>query len=415
MRVLWFSGVELPAVSGSNLKRGGWIEGYRSALEKYYPQIRLGIAAYSTNPFPRFTSGNSEYFSIQRRPVHSKLEKVIRRWQHVSVDDYEVSQYLSIIAEFKPDLIHIHGTENPFGLILEKTDIPSVLSIQANIARCNEKLFMDYPKSEVVRNLFTKEFLIGQGILHKRMTWNRYLAVERKIMKTCQNFIGRTKWDLSVVESFHPGCCYFHCDEVMDDDYYRIEWKRPKNDVFTIYCTSSNAFFKGAIILSKAMRIAKRQGLQINLRMAGVNKNSDIGRIIDRESRADGINSSIEFLGRISPEQIIKEMLGADCFVLPSHIDNSPNSLCEAMLIGMPCIASNVGGIPSLIEDNKTGILFDDTNPNMLAEKIIQIMENPAKALSLAKNARRVALARHDRKKVSDDLIRIYDQVLLSN
>lgn len=415
MRVLWFSGVEMPAVSGSKLKRGGWIEGYRLALEKYHPQIRLGIAAYSATPFPRFSSGNSEYFSIQRRPVHSKLEEIIRRWQHVSVDDFEVSQYLSIIAEFKPDLIHIHGTENPFGLVLEKIDVPSVLSIQANIARYNEKLFVDYPKSEVVRNLFTKEFLIGQGILHKRMTWNRYLAVERKIMETCQNFIGRTKWDLSVAESFHPDCRYFHCDEVMDDEYYRIEWKKPKNDVFIVYCTSSNAFFKGAIILTKAVSIMKRQGLQINLRMAGVNKNSDIGRIIDRESRADGINSSIEFLGRISPEQIIKEMLAADCFVLPSHIDNSPNSLCEAMLIGMPCIASNVGGIPSLIEDNETGFLFDDINPNMLAEKIIEMKENPARALSLAKNARRAALTRHDRRKVSDDLVRIYDQVMQSN
>jgi hypothetical protein len=50
MRVLWFTGVQLPALTGQGLTRAGWQEGLRKALETYQPQVELGIAAFGPEP-----------------------------------------------------------------------------------------------------------------------------------------------------------------------------------------------------------------------------------------------------------------------------------------------------------------------------------------------------------------------------
>ena len=52
--------------------------------------------------------------------------------------------------------------------------------------------------------------------------------------------------------------------------------------------------------------------------------------------------------------------LEADVFLLPSQSENSPNSLGEAMLLGLPCVASNAGGIPDMLADGQEGLLYGD-------------------------------------------------------
>jgi len=120
MRILWFSGVELPAVSGNKLKRGGWIEGYRVGLERYFPDVQLGIASYSDLPYPKLKYQNAEYFAIMREKHSGKLQEAIHGWKHQTIYESEIMQFMKIIDQFAPDLIHIHGTENPFGLMIEK-------------------------------------------------------------------------------------------------------------------------------------------------------------------------------------------------------------------------------------------------------------------------------------------------------
>lgn len=409
--MLWFSGVELPAVSGSKLKRGGWIEGYRSALEEYHPEIELGVASYSNRMDKPVHAANAVYFPLVGKKNSGNIQNVIEKWKHLSFCEDEVAQYINLVNEYKPDLVHFHGTENPFGLAAEKISAPSVLSMQANVALCNTQLFEGMTIRNYINSFFSIEYLLGNGILHKKIAWNKYEKVESRIMKTCINFIGRTFWDKAIVESINPDGHYFHCDEIMADDYYGQKWVRPENQSFKLFCTSSNAFFKGAVDLVKAVQIANRMGADVSLHLAGVDSESEVGSTILQIMKHQPQSDSVLLLGRLSPEKIIAEMNSANCFVLPSHIDNSPNSLCEAMLLGMPCIASRVGGIPSLIDEGKTGILYNDREPAELAEKIVWIKENPGNAVEMGKAARQTALKRHDRKRNADQLVDIYKTI----
>ena len=68
-----------------------------------------------------------------------------------------------------------------------------------------------------------------------------------------------------------------------------------------------------------------------------------------------------------------RELTRSHAFVISSYIENSPNSLAEAMLVGMPCVASFVGGIPSMVDDGRTGLLYPVDDVALLAAQIRQV------------------------------------------
>ncbi len=87
-------------------------------------------------------------------------------------------------------------------------------------------------------------------------------------------------------------------------------------------------------------------------------------------------------------EDVFSVLLTADVFVLPSLHESSPNALIEAMGIGMPCIASDVGGIVDLIENEKDGIRVPPQDPGALASALRRVLTDPDFAGELGRNAR---------------------------
>jgi glycosyltransferase involved in cell wall biosynthesis len=99
-------------------------------------------------------------------------------------------------------------------------------------------------------------------------------------------------------------------------------------------------------------------------------------------------------------------------FVLPSENENSPNALAEAMVSGMPVIATRVGGIPSMVEDGQTGLLVPWGDPASLAEKMAWLLAHPEERERLGQNACRVARARHAPQTVADETVQAYKEIL---
>jgi glycosyltransferase involved in cell wall biosynthesis len=99
-----------------------------------------------------------------------------------------------------------------------------------------------------------------------------------------------------------------------------------------------------------------------------------------------GLSNQVTFPGFC--EDVFSVLLTADVFVLPSLHESSPNALIEAMGIGMPCIASDVGGIVDLIEDNANGVRVPAKDPTSLASALQRVLTAPDFATVLGKNAR---------------------------
>lgn len=119
--------------------------------------------------------------------------------------------------------------------------------------------------------------------------------------------------------------------------------------------------------------------------------------------------------GVATPQELKNVILNSTVYVHPSYIDNSPNSLCEAQILGCPVVATNVGGVSSLIENERTGYLVPANDPYQLAFIIKELYTDVKKNRILGDAAKEVALKRHDKSKIVNNLISIYHQIITNN
>jgi glycosyltransferase involved in cell wall biosynthesis len=165
--------------------------------------------------------------------------------------------------------------------------------------------------------------------------------------------------------------------------------------------------------LFNACQILKTNGFaNIQLRIAGPIQNSPTWHILRRKIRTLNLAGEVVLLGGQSSDEMVSELERANIFVLPSYVENSPNSLTEAMLIGTPSIASYVGGVPTLITHGKDGLLFPSGDAYSLAGMIAKIRREPALARSISANARKTARVRQDPQKIAATMIQIYSEII---
>ena len=128
-------------------------------------------------------------------------------------------------------------------------------------------------------------------------------------------------------------------------------------------------------------------------------------------ARRLGVADCIHYTGVLDAAGMRDAFLNSDVFVMPSTIENSPNALGEAMLLGMPCIAAQVGGIPSMLTSGKEGLLFDPCQPGALAQRVVELLRQPQKAAQLGAAARQRALAAHDPAAIAQAHWVLYQQI----
>jgi SAM-dependent methyltransferase len=116
----------------------------------------------------------------------------------------------------------------------------------------------------------------------------------------------------------------------------------------------------------------------------------------DLERRAREAGVTAEFLGVVPHGRLPQQFRAADCFVLPSLTEGNPKALIEAMACGLPCAASARGGIPSIVEDGVTGLLFDPEDVADIAGAVERLLVDRALARELGERARAKALRLYD-------------------
>ena len=136
MRVLWFSVTPSLFNPFSNSHNGGgWIASLEQIVRKS-DVIDLGIAFYFGNDYNVYHNDGVKYYTL---PNNNK--NIIQRLVASDDTDARVNRYLKIIDDYKPDIIHVFGSENDFGLICDKTDIPVVIHMQGSLPPYHNALF----------------------------------------------------------------------------------------------------------------------------------------------------------------------------------------------------------------------------------------------------------------------------------
>jgi glycosyltransferase involved in cell wall biosynthesis len=115
---------------------------------------------------------------------------------------------------------------------------------------------------------------------------------------------------------------------------------------------------------------------------------------LDREASLSGV--PIAVLGRLPAADVPRFLAAVDVLAVPSYDEGLPRVVLEAMAMGIPVVASSVGGIPEAIEHEKTGLLIPPSNPTALAKALARVLDDPALASRLGAAGRERVLAEFD-------------------
>jgi Glycosyltransferase len=241
----------------------------------------------------------------------------------------------------------------------------------------------------------------------------RRAACEDRILDHCDDFIGRTDWDRAFLRARRPSAHYYHVDEVLNDVFYRARWSLEGASSTTILATTGSLPSKGIELLLDAVNILRcSYGADVRLRLLGASPGmGSMWRSLARRLSRRELRGRVELLGKQEPRRVAEELCRASIFVQSSHIENSSNSLCEAMLVGVPCVAAHVGGLPSLMQSGVTGVLYHDRYEFALAGHIAALLGTQHMRVRFGEAARRVALERHDRKTIAERTVDVYRDV----
>lgn len=128
-----------------------------------------------------------------------------------------------------------------------------------------------------------------------------------------------------------------------------------------------------------------------------------------KQVRTLGLDTNVKFLGFLSHENVLEVMKQSDVLVLPSIMEGNPRVLIEAMMVGLPIVATNVPGIRDMVQHAKTGYLVEQATPENLCSAMMYFLNNKKIALEIADNAHKFAVQEFSEEqvfnKIREDLL----------
>lgn len=406
-KILWFS----PVPVADDPKGGSWVVSLAQELSQK-ENVELHVAFRS--PKKQVVSSRVNEITTWHIPSdeHSKTMVNLRYLFNFKINKNIDVHLQNIIKSVNPDIIQVFGTESVLARAIIGTDIPSVIHIQCIYHIYHHKFFSGISADDVRKYSSIKSKLFKRTMIDVYKMKKEVLEREKLFYSECRNFLGRTDWDRRCSRILAPDSSYYHCDEVLRPSFFDEEWfKEKENGKLTIVSLVSGMIYKGLETVIEAYNLlSNSMKIDIVWNVIGLTQDQEPVTICRRKygKLFEGIN----LLGKLSGDEIINTMKSSDVFVHPSHIENSPNSVCEAMLLGMPVIATDTGGTSSLIQNDLTGILIQDGDPWSMAGAIKELYDDHEKAAAIGKKAREIAKLRHDPKKIAADLMNIYEKIV---
>ena len=145
---------------------------------------------------------------------------------------------------------------------------------------------------------------------------------------------------------------------------------------------------KGVFTLLDACKIVKEKGYDFMCYFVGGETAELNTKTFNNELLERGLSDRIQYLGKKFGLEKEECFNNSDIFILPTYNECFPLVLLEAMQHQLPCIATREGGIPDIIEDGKTGFIINKRNPEILAEKIIILLNNKDLCKQMGENGR---------------------------
>jgi glycosyltransferase involved in cell wall biosynthesis len=179
--------------------------------------------------------------------------------------------------------------------------------------------------------------------------------------------------------------------------------QEPANECLEILCVGRLTPAKGQHLLIGAVDHLAQQGRRVRLRLVG--GGSDESSLREHVAQIQ-FPESVIFEGALNQDRIRTLYGAADIFCLPSFAEGVPVVLMEAMAMGIPCVSTNIAGIPELIRSGIDGLLVPPSDLDALVEALTRLMDDPALRRRLAASGRARVLALYDLERNVEQLAR---------
>ncbi len=415
MNILWINNTTPPEADAKlggdkELKKtGGWVLGMASQLIKM-PDVKLSIG--SASPLvTEMTIVKGETIDYYVIPLTDSVSSDIKNWRKV----YDT---------VKPEVTHIHGSEYKHALtwILANGAENTVVSIQGLTSVYCEFFYEGLSQWDVIRNITPRDLIRGT-IFQGKETFRKRGEYEKELFSKVNHIIGRTSWDKTHAWAMNPNAEYHFNNEVLRGNFYKGDiWEYEKCRKHSIFVNQAGVAYKGLHQLIKALPLILRHYPDTEVYVAGFNicdkslkrriMREGYGLYIMRLMKKMKVADKVHFTGPLNAEKMKEMMLNANVFVCPSAIENSPNALGEAQILGVPCVASRVGGVADMIPNDHCGRMYRFEETAELAKQICDAFDSSTSFDNSI--MRQEAMKRHAPKANAETLLDIYNDIISS-
>ena len=287
------------------------------------------------------------------------------------------------IYELAPDVVHLHET---YGLGIGDLRIPKVFTVHG----------FDHANLPAEKKALT--WL--RAPLWKRVeSWG--LARQRHVISITpyvrEHISPLTKAVIHDIDNpVNPACFTIERREVPGRIFF-AGWISPR---------------KNPLTLVRALGLLVQRGVSVNLHLAGEESDPPYAQQVRQAIAELNLTDRVKMLGRISANEIRRELSEAGIFALPALQENAPMAISEAMAAGIPVVSSNTCGMPFMIDENINGFLVEPEDPAMLADRLGRLLENDELRRRMGQSARESAHRRFHPISVALKTKAVYDELL---
>lgn len=310
-----------------------------------------------------------------------------------------------IIRDINPDIIHIWGTENYWGLLSVRGYIKGniILEIQGMKFVIEKYFYSGLSIRDILKCFGLVEFIKPSiSLIGLKYSYKKWGNFEKEILMFHKNISTQSAWVRAHIMDVNPNAQIYKTSILLRKEFIEADkWEANRCIPYQVFTsTSSIISYKGLHILLDAIAILKKRYSQIRLVIAGTVSSGFLQegytKWLKNKIKLLGINENVVWLGPLDAKNLVLQMHKANAFVIPSFIETYCIALDEALTVGVPTAASFAGAMPELAVHEKSALYFPPGDIDMCANAIEKLFIDIPFASELSSNSYRMKRIKHN-------------------
>lgn len=408
MRVIWIMSRPLLGTLGTanHNHTGSWIDAAFDSL-KDNPSIEIHAISMSNCK------------KIKREVVGRHVAYMLPK--SVYCNPKQLDPWRRLSKEIIPDLLMVWGSEQGVALspVMALNNIPRVVYIQGFLDNIVANFNGGLSTSEILKTFTFWDLFRLKWFPILKYRYKKRAEVELKVLQLSDAVILENDWCAGQIRTLTHNRIIYRSLLPIKSAFFNYDWNIKCINRHSLFVNAGGLPLKGHHTLFKALGYVVKRIPDIRLRIPGnpidcstlKKRIKTVGyhRYLYSLLKKYNIVDNVEYLGILpSFDDMAKECMKCNAFIMPSYVENHSSSLIEAMIVGAPCIATYVGGVQNITINGENALVYNPSDAVALADNIIRILSDDKLAISLSEQAK---LIRPKRKvDIGEELLSIYRQ-----